>query len=123
MSQNRRQVIRPVAGGMRTVDIAEEIAGLKAGPEWQSGDRHAVNLVKDEALNVLLMVLKKGAKLREHHTKGPIAVQLLSGSIRFTGGANHCFLSPGQILALDRAIAHSLEALEDSALILTTAIS
>jgi hypothetical protein len=91
MSQDRRQVIRPAAGGMLTVDIAKEIVGLKAGPEWQSGDRHAVSLVKDEALNVLLMVLKNGAKLREHHTKGPIAVQLLSGSIRFTAGRTIAF--------------------------------
>jgi quercetin dioxygenase-like cupin family protein len=39
------------------------------------------------------VVLKKGAKLREHHTKGPIAVQLLSGSIHFAGDVGRwCWL-------------------------------
>jgi len=73
---------------MITVKFADEIARLKTSAEWKSGDRHAVSLVKDDALNVLLMVLKKGAHLHEHHTKGPITVQLVSGSIRFIGGSD-----------------------------------
>jgi quercetin dioxygenase-like cupin family protein len=120
---DNQQAIRAVVGAMLTVNIADAIARLKTAPEWESQDRHALSLVKDEGLNILLMVLKKGAKLREHHTKGPIAVQLIAGSIRFTGGANHCLLSRDEIVALDRGIPHSLEALEDSALLLTTAIS
>ena len=51
-----------------------------------SEDRHAMSFVKDAALNVLLMVLKKGAHLHEHRTKGPITVQVVSGSIRFSAG-------------------------------------
>lgn len=121
--EHDRQALRPAEGGMVTITIASEIEGLKSGPEWMSGDRHAVSLVKDDALNVLLMVLKKGARLHEHHTKGPIAVQVLSGSIRFTGGDEHRSISSGMIVALDRNIAHSVEALEESALILITAIS
>jgi hypothetical protein len=61
---------------MMTVKFADEIARLKSTAEWKSADRHAVSLVKDDALNVLLMVLKKGAHLHEHRTKGPITVQL-----------------------------------------------
>ena len=107
---------------MLTVKLADEVARLKTSPEWMSGDRHAASLVKDDALNVLLMVLKKSARLHEHHTKGPIALQVLSGSVRFTGGTEQRSISSGMIVALDRNIAHSLEALEESALILITAI-
>jgi len=120
--EHNRQALRPAEGGMLTITIASEIARLKSGPEWMSGDRHAASLVKDDALNVLLMVLKKGARLHEHHTKGPIALQVLSGSVRFTGGTEQRSISSGMIVALDRNIAHSLEALEESALILITAI-
>jgi quercetin dioxygenase-like cupin family protein len=107
---------------MMTVKLADEIARLKSTAEWTSGDRHAVSLVKDDALNVLLMMLKKGSHLHEHRTKGPITVQVVSGSIRFSGGSDQRIISAGEIVALDRGIAHSLEALEESALILTTAI-
>ncbi len=121
-SEHNRQAVRPTAGGMMTVKLADEIARLKSTAEWTSGDRHAVSLVKDDALNVLLMMLKKGSHLHEHRTKGPITVQVVSGSIRFSGGSDQRIISAGEIVALDRGIAHSLEALEESALILTTAI-
>jgi hypothetical protein len=78
-----------------TVKFADEITRLKSTDEWKSADRHAVSLVKDDALNVLLMVLKKGAHLHEHRTKGPITVQLVSGSIRFSGGPDQRVISAG----------------------------
>lgn len=121
-SEQSRQPLRPAAGGMITVKIADEISRLKGTSEWKSEDRHAVSLIKDAALNVLLMVLKKGAHLHEHRTKGPITVQVVSGSIRFSAGADQRMISGGEMLGLDRDIAHSLEALEESALILVTAI-
>ena len=121
-SELNRQALRPTAGGMMTVKFADEIARLKSTAEWKSADRHAVSLVKDDALNVLLMVHKKGAHLHEHRTKGPITVQLLSGSIRFSSGSDQRVISAGEMVGLDRDIPHSLEALEESALILVTAI-
>ena len=121
-SEHIRQPLRPAAGGMITVKFADEIARLKGAAEWKSGDRHAVSLVKDDAQNVVLMVLKKGVHLHEHHTKGPITVQVVSGSIRFIGGPQQRIISAGEMVGLDRGIPHSLEALEESALILVTAI-
>ena len=101
------------------VDIRAEITRLKSEPGWASGDRHGLSLVKGDGINVALMLLKKGAKLQEHHTRAPITVHLLEGRINFIAGDQPRPLSPGMLLALDRAIAHSIEALEDSALILT----
>ncbi|HVB78606.1 MAG TPA: hypothetical protein VNE82_01500 [Candidatus Binataceae bacterium] len=120
--EHSRTTLRPIAGGMLTIKIADEVARLKGAAEWNSGDRHATSFVKDAALNVLLMVLKKGAHLHEHRTKGPIALQVVSGSIRFSAGADQRVVSAGEMVGLDREIAHSLEALEESALILVTAI-
>jgi quercetin dioxygenase-like cupin family protein len=121
-SEHNRQALRPSAGGMITVKFADEIARLKSTAEWESADRQAVSLIKDEALNVLLMVLKKGAHLHEHRTKGPITVQMVSGAIRFSSGSDQRIISAGEMVGLDRAIPHSVEALEESALILVTAI-
>lgn len=121
-TEHKRQALRPAAGGMVTIKIADEIAHLRDAAEWTSGDRHAVSLVKDDALNVLLMILKKGSHLHEHSTKGPITVQVVSGSVRFSSGSDHRTISAGEIVALDRDIPHRLEALDESALILTTAI-
>ncbi len=120
-NEHNRQALRPAAGGMVTVSIANEIARIKSTPEWQSADRHAISLIKDDALNILLMILKKGARLHEHRTKGPVAVQVISGSIRFNAGSER-IISACEMVVLDRNIAHSVEALEESAMILVTAI-
>jgi quercetin dioxygenase-like cupin family protein len=120
--EHHRQALRPGEGALLGVTLSAEIERLKSRPEWTSGDRSAVSLVKDDALNVLLMVLKKGARLHEHHTRGPIVVQVLSGSIRLAAGGRKCSMSSGMMAALDREIVHSVEALKDAAVLLTTAI-
>jgi len=119
--EHSKQALRPAAGGMITISIAGEIARLKSTAEWESMERHAVSLIKDAPLNILLMVLKKGARLHEHRTKRPIAVQVVSGSIHFSTGAER-IISAGEMVGLDRNVAHSVEALEESAIILVSAI-
>lgn len=121
--QSRKQALRPRAGEMVSLNVMEEAARLRAKPEWLSRDRLAASLVKDDALNILLVVLKKGVRLTEHRTKGPVAVYVLSGSVRFFAGSEEVELSSGSMAALDRNIAHTLEALEESTVLITTAIS
>lgn len=120
--ETNRQALRPAPGGMLSLKIMDEAARLKAKPEWSSSDRLAVSLVKDEALNILLMVLKKGARLAEHRAKGPIAVHVLSGSVRFSAKGESAELRSGSIAALDREVPHALEALDESVVLLITAI-
>lgn len=120
-ANQNKDSLRPAAGGMVTVNIPNEIVRLKESAEWKSGDRHAVSLLKDRSLNLLLMVLKNGAKLHEHRTKGPIVLQVVSGSIRFQA-ETECVASTGEIIGLDRNVPHRVEALEESAIILVTAI-
>ncbi len=120
--ERARQPLRPGAGGIVALKIADEIAHLKSGPEWQSGDRHSTSLVKDDALNVMLMVLKKGARLHPHRTKGPVVVQVVSGSIQFSCESEQHLISAGEMVGLDRGVTHSVEALAESALLLTTSI-
>jgi quercetin dioxygenase-like cupin family protein len=109
------------AGELVMIDLAEEAA--KLSQTIGSRDRQAVNLVKDGPLNVLLMTLKKGAELSEHRTRGPITVHVISGAIRFDVKNQQIALGAGYMLSLERDVAHSLTALEDSSVLLTTAIA
>jgi quercetin dioxygenase-like cupin family protein len=106
-------------GGLIAVDIRAEIARLKGEPAWAGGDRHGSSLVKGDGINVALMMLKKGAKLQQHHTRAPITVQVIEGRINFIAGGKTQRVTAGSIVALERAIEHSVEALEESALVLT----
>jgi quercetin dioxygenase-like cupin family protein len=66
-----------------------------------------------------LVTLRKGASLQEHHVKGPITLFVLSGTIRFIAGEQKCNLQSKDLVTLDKAIPHDVEALEDSAFLLT----
>ncbi len=117
------QALRPTQGAFASIKIADEIARLKAKLDASSGDRESASLVKDYGLNVMLMMLKCGARLHEHRTKGPITVQVLSGAVNFVAANTHNQLAAGTLFALDREVPHSVEALEDSILLLTAALA
>ena len=106
-------------GGSIAVDVRAEIARLKTEPAWADNDRHGSSLVKGDGINVALMMLKKGAKLQEHHTRAPITVQVIEGKINFVASGKSQVAAAGMLIALDRAIEHSIEAVEESALVLT----
>lgn len=108
-----------LAQGLVAVDLRGEIARLKSEPAWAGNDRHGSSLVKGDGINVALMMLKKGAKLQEHHTRAPITIQLIEGRINFVATGKTLPVTAGMIVALDRGIAHSVEALEESSLVLT----
>lgn len=106
-------------GGSIAVDVRAEIARLKGEPAWTDNDRHGSSLVKGDGINVALMMLKKGAKLQQHHTRAPITVQVIEGKINFIAKGKTQVVTAGTLVALDRGIEHSVEALEESAIVLT----
>jgi quercetin dioxygenase-like cupin family protein len=106
-------------GGLIAVDISAEITRLKSEPAWADNDRHGSSLVKGDGINVALMMLKRGAKLQEHHTRAPITVHVIEGRVNFVANGKTQLVTAGMLVALDRAIEHSVEALDESALVLT----
>src|SRR5580704_18683963 len=97
-------------GGLIALDIRVEIERLKSEPAWAGNDRHGSSLVKGDGINVALMMLKKGAKLQQHHTRAPITVNVIEGRINFIAKGKTQLATQGMIVALDRAIEHSIEA-------------
>jgi quercetin dioxygenase-like cupin family protein len=103
---------------MAVFDLDEEVQ--RAGQ--QSGDRNAVSLVKHRDFTVTLLALRGGSHLHEHSAKGSISLQVIAGVIRLNAGGEQKTVSTGTICVLDREIPHSVEALEDSTLLLTAAL-
>jgi quercetin dioxygenase-like cupin family protein len=97
----------------------EEIAKLKASDQWQRESRAALTLVKTGAVTIVLIALHAGAVLKEHHAEGPITVAVLEGAVRFKASGQERVLRRGALLALGAALPHEVEALEESAFVLT----
>ena len=103
-----------------TFDLDKEIQQLRSEGRWQSGHT-AKTLVKFPNFRVVLITMKTGGRLEKHRTEGRISVQTLTGRISFRIADQSMDLSAGQMLTLEREIPHDIEAVTDSAFLLTIA--
>ena len=62
---------RNVSGPAVTFSIADELKRLREEPEWISGTRNSVTVVKTANLSVVLTAVKKDATLCGHEVDGP----------------------------------------------------
>jgi quercetin dioxygenase-like cupin family protein len=74
----------------------------------------------EHVLRQTMIALAGGRRLDEHTNPGEATVHVLSGRVSLQAGANTWSGSPGDLLIVPDSI-HSLEALEDSVVLLTVA--
>jgi len=103
-------------------DIARELQQLHGEAGWQTG-HNAKTLVKYDGLRIVLIALKARSKILEHHTEGQISIQTVVGHIEVRAQGRTFELRSGGLLALDQGLPHDVEAIEESAFLLTIARS
>ena len=118
----RRPHAQPQAGKYAELNLIRELEQLQREPEWQKG-RNAKTLVKHESLRVVLTALKAHARIPEHQTEGRITIQPFRGHILVRADGRTFDLPVGTVLALDQGLRHDVEAIEDSAFLLTIALT
>jgi quercetin dioxygenase-like cupin family protein len=99
------------------LDLAEELRQLRASPTTKS--HLAKTVVHDAGLRVVLMILRRGAKIPSHTADCSVMIHVLDGRVVVPLFATSYDLGAGQLLAIDRNVEHALIAIEDSALMLT----
>ncbi len=104
-------------------DLQQKVQGLRARAAHQEGTwkEEVVRelLVDYPDLRVSLIYLADGGQIEEHYNPGRIAVHTVAGHIRMRAGEETFDLPLGAVLALDRAVPHQLQAIEESAFLLT----
>ena len=101
-------------------DLPAEVHRLRAETAWSTG-QNAKTLIKYDDFRVVLTALQAHMRIPAHKTEGRISVHVLSGHIQLKASGRTFSLRPGGLLALDRGIPHEIEALEESAFLLTIA--
>jgi quercetin dioxygenase-like cupin family protein len=117
---HRRPHPQPLAGPYLEFDLVRELEMLHQEPEWQSG-QNAKTLVKYDDLRIVLTALRAHARMPEHRTEGRVSIHTMKGQLQVRAQGRTFHLPAGTLLALDRGLAHEVEALEDSAFLLTIA--
>ncbi len=112
---------RPVEVPLLHLQLSEQLERLKQEPTWRTSGRNAITLAKEPALRVVLMLLGKGSKVSEHQAAGPLTFHVLSGAVTFRAGVRVESLESGELIVLESAVAHDVEALEESVCLLTLA--
>lgn len=108
------------AGPSLEFDLAAEIEKLRREPAYESG-RNAKTMAKYEDFRIVLTAIKGGTHVKEHHSAGRISVHTVAGHIRMRALDHEFDLPLGRLLVLDRGVPHDVEALQDSAFLLTVA--
>ncbi len=108
--------VRPAA----LVDLSAETAALHALGAWGRG-KSAKRLTNFPNFRVNLIALKAGSSLGEHHNPGRVAIQPVSGHIRVQADGQSFDVPVGKLVVLDRDVLHDVEALEESAFLVTVA--
>jgi quercetin dioxygenase-like cupin family protein len=76
-------------------------------------------LTKGPGLRIGLILMDAGTNWEEHKTESRIIVQPLEGRIRFTTHERATEIGPGELLVLAPGELHGVEALEQTAFLLT----
>ena len=119
-NEHRRPHPPPMAAPYLEFDLTTEIEQLHREAGWQSG-QNAKTLVKYEDLRIVLTALKAQSRIPGHQTEGRISIHTIVGHLKVRAQGRTFDLPAGRVLALDQRLPHDVEALEDSAFLLTIA--
>jgi quercetin dioxygenase-like cupin family protein len=100
------------------LDLGEVVTELH-GQSRRGQSRGSVTLVKQGGMSLVLTHLHAGGRLQEHATPGAATVQVLDGEVRVRMGDEALDVPAGRLIAFNSGVRHSVEAIEDSTLLLT----
>jgi quercetin dioxygenase-like cupin family protein len=103
MSNPRTDRPQPVI--LNHYNLGKQFARLRAEEPLQKHGRDALTLVRDPGMNLVLTVLKSGARLNEHKAPGPISVLVLEGRITFSAHGQRLNLGP-ILITIASPVAH-----------------
>ena len=100
-------------------NLEREIAQLHDEEAWQRTGRNSKTLVKQPDFRIVLIALQKDGHLEEHSADARISIYTLAGHVKIQLPEQTVDLPGGHLLVIDRALEHDLQALEESAILLT----
>jgi quercetin dioxygenase-like cupin family protein len=101
-------------------DLATEVEQLHREPGWSTG-HNAKTLLKYDDLRLVLIALRAGAQIPAHQTDGRVTIHTIAGLVQVRAEGRTFELRTGRLVAFEHGVRHDVEALEESALLLTIA--
>ncbi len=119
---SRKELTRlpALASPLLHFNLAEELAQLRSRALWQRGARRSSKtLVKYPDLHIVLVLMKANSRMGTHHVDARISIHAIEGRIRVRLAEEILEVSSGELVALDYARPHDVEAIEESAFLIS----
>jgi quercetin dioxygenase-like cupin family protein len=101
-------------------NMSDEIRQLHREKSWLRGTgRSSKTLVKHPDFRIVLVAMKGKTLMKEHRAEGRISIHTLVGHIRIMLPDQTVEVPAGELMVLDCGIPHDVEALKESAFLLT----
>jgi len=114
------RIPRATSGPVLDLDLMTMAEQLRYEAAWSDG-RNSRTLVKHTDFRLILTVMRAGAHLHRHQARGTVLIQVMSGRIRARVLDDVIDVHGGHALSLDPHLEHEVEAVEESALLITIA--
>jgi quercetin dioxygenase-like cupin family protein len=102
------------------IDLERELQQLRREDSRQrETGRSSKTLAKYPDFRIVLILMKGGTRMRQHRAEGRISIQQLKGQVCIHLADRKVNVSAGHLLVLDCGVLHDVEALEESAFLLT----
>lgn len=102
-----------------TFDLGAEIEQLQREEHWRKDGRISKTLVKYSDFRIVLVLMQKGTLMQEHKADARISIHALSGRLRVRLSEKTVELSAGHLLVLEKSLPHDVDAVEESAFVLS----
>lgn len=109
-----------LASPLLRFNLSDELRHLREEDSWRRDTgRSSKTLAKYPDFRIVLVLMKANTRMNEHHADARISIHSLQGRIRIHLPDQKVDLGAGELMALDRGIPHDVEALEESAFLIT----
>lgn len=109
-----------LADSLLHFNLTDELRRLREEDSWTRGSgRSSKTLAKYPDFRIVLVLMKPGSEMKEHHADARISIQTIQGRIRLQLPDRAVELGGGELMCLESGIAHDVKALEESAFLIT----
>jgi quercetin dioxygenase-like cupin family protein len=102
-----------------TFDLPAVDRDLRRKDAYRRDGHTARTLVRAPDLRIVLVVMRAGARIAEHRAAETVSIHAVSGHIRLRVADETVDLPTGRLLVLEGGVSHDVEAIQESAFLLT----
>ena len=109
-----------LADSLLHFNLSDELRRLREEDSWTRGSgRSSRTLAKYPDFRIVLVLMKPGSEMKEHHADARISIQTIQGRVRIQVPGQVVELAAGELMCLESGIHHDVNALEESAFLIT----